>query len=75
MLAKSLGAKVKVVYSQTVALGLDEWCKNQDVTKLIIGQHIRNSDKFFNTPLIDHLMSFEHSYKVKSFQSNKYLLN
>lgn len=42
MLAKSLGAKVKVVYSQSVASGLDEWCKNQDVTKLIIGQHIRN---------------------------------
>ncbi len=39
MLAKSLGARI--VYSQTVALGLDEWCKNQDVTKLIIGQHIR----------------------------------
>ena len=66
MLAKSLGAKVKVVYSQTVALGLDEWCKNQDVTKLIIGQHIRNKwQDFFNTPLIDHLMSFEHSYKVE----------
>lgn len=66
MLAKSLGAKVKVVYSQTVALGLDEWCKNQDVTKLIIGQHIRNKWRdFFNTPLIDHLMSFEHSYKIE----------
>lgn len=66
MLAKSLGAKVKVVYSQTVALGLDEWCKNQDVTKLIIGQHIRNKRRdFFNKPLIDHLMSFEHSYKIE----------
>ncbi|CDR28809.1 sensor histidine kinase [Staphylococcus schweitzeri] len=66
MLAKSLGAKVKVVYSQSVASGLDEWCKNQNVTKLIIGQHIRNKwVDFFNTPLIDRLMSFDHHYKIE----------
>ncbi len=51
MLAKSLGAKVKVVYSQTVALGLDEWCKNQDVTKLIIGHILEISGETFSIHL------------------------
>ncbi|AVP36098.1 sensor histidine kinase [Staphylococcus felis] len=66
MLAQSLGADVKVVYDNQIAKGLDEWCKTNHVTRLIIGQHVRQKwhDRL-KRPLIDRLMTFHHHYKIE----------
>lgn len=38
MLAKSLGAEIKVLYAQDVAKALTDWCDSAFVTKLVLGQ-------------------------------------
>ncbi len=66
MLAQSLGASVKVIYDNQIASGLDDWCKSQKVTKLVIGQHM--NDKWhtrLKRPLIDQLLDLKHHYKIE----------
>ncbi|MBT2813194.1 sensor histidine kinase KdpD [Staphylococcus coagulans] len=66
MLAQSLGASVKVIYDNQIASGLDDWCKSQKVTKLVIGQHISDRwNDIFKRPLIDQLLDLKHHYKIE----------
>ncbi|MBH9582233.1 hypothetical protein, partial [Staphylococcus felis] len=64
--AQSLGADFKVVYDNKMAKGLYDWCKNNHVTRLIIGQHVRQMwhDRL-KRHLIDRLMKFHHHYKIE----------
>ena len=38
MLAKALGAEIKVLYAQDIAKALTDWCNLAFVTKLVLGQ-------------------------------------
>ena len=56
MLAKSLGAEIKVLYAQDIAKTLIHWCDKAFVTKLVLGQSERPRWKeYFKKSLIEQI--------------------
>lgn len=66
MLAKSLGAEIKVLYAQNIASELNHWCEHAHVTKLVLGQAERPKWKdYFKKSLLDALTEQPHHYKIE----------
>ena len=66
MLAKSLGAEIKVLYAQDIAKTLIHWCDKAFVTKLVLGQSERPRWKeYFKKSLIEQINHTPHHFKLE----------
>lgn len=66
MLAKSLGAEIKVLYAQDVAKALTDWCDSAFVTKLVLGQSENPKWKhYFKKSLIEEINHAPHYFKLE----------
>lgn len=66
MLAKSLGAEIKVLYAQDIAKTLIDWCDKSFVTKLVLGQSEQPPWKeYFKKSLIEQINHTTHHFKLE----------
>lgn len=66
MLAKALGAEIKVLYAQDIAKALTDWCDLAFVTKLVLGQSEQPRWKdYFKQSLIEQINHVPHHFKLE----------
>ena len=66
MLAKALGAEIKVLYAQDIAKALTDWCNLAFVTKLVLGQSEQPRWKdYFKQSLIEQINHVPHHFKLE----------